>query len=115
MTPFIGENFNQTRAGIHADGLIKDEEIYNIFNTDKILNRPIAVVITSTSGLAGIALWLNQHKELTGGETATKHDAVVLYMKDKIDALYNEGRTTAISDEEMEALYLAFKSNADVK
>ncbi|MBO7150461.1 MAG: 2-isopropylmalate synthase [Clostridia bacterium] len=115
MTPFIGENFNQTRAGIHADGLIKDEEIYNIFNTDKILNRPIAVVITSTSGLAGIALWLNQHKTLTGGETATKHDAVVLYMKDKIDALYNEGRTTAISDEEMEALYLAFKSNADVK
>ena len=70
MTPFIGENFNQTRAGIHADGLIKDEEIYNIFNTDKILNRPIAVVITATSGLAGIALWLNQHQELTGGEIA---------------------------------------------
>lgn len=35
MTPFIGENFNVTRAGIHADGLMKDEEIYNIFNTKK--------------------------------------------------------------------------------
>ena len=39
MTPFVGRNFNVTRAGIHADGLLKDEEIYNIFNTRKILNR----------------------------------------------------------------------------
>ena len=31
MTPFVGENFNVTRAGIHADGLIKDEEIANSF------------------------------------------------------------------------------------
>ena len=33
MTPFVGENFNVTKAGIHADGLMKDEEIYNIFDT----------------------------------------------------------------------------------
>ena len=26
---------NVTRAGIHADGLLKIEEIYNIFDTDK--------------------------------------------------------------------------------
>ena len=39
MTPFVGRNFNMTRAGIHADGLLKDEEIYNIFNTRKLLNR----------------------------------------------------------------------------
>lgn len=38
-TPFVGRWFNTTRAGIHADGLLKDEEIYNIFNTEKILNR----------------------------------------------------------------------------
>ena len=36
---FVGENFNVTRAGIHADGLLKNEEIYNIFDTDKFLNR----------------------------------------------------------------------------
>ena len=29
-TPFVGKNFNVTRAGIHADGLLKNEEIYNI-------------------------------------------------------------------------------------
>ncbi len=39
MTPFVGKSFNVTRAGIHADGLLKDEEIYNIFDTRKILGR----------------------------------------------------------------------------
>ena len=42
-TPFVGKNFNVTRAGIHADGLLKNEEIYNIFDTDKLLNRPVLV------------------------------------------------------------------------
>jgi isopropylmalate/homocitrate/citramalate synthase len=27
--PLVGRDFNVTRAGIHADGLLKDEEIYN--------------------------------------------------------------------------------------
>lgn len=35
QTPFVGSNFNVTRAGIHADGLLKNEEIYNIFDTGK--------------------------------------------------------------------------------
>ncbi len=39
-TPFAGRAFNATRAGIHADGMLKDPEIYNIFDTDTILNRP---------------------------------------------------------------------------
>ena len=39
-TPFVGKNFNVTRAGIHADGLLKDAEIYTIFDTNKLLNRP---------------------------------------------------------------------------
>ena len=29
--PFVGANFNATSAGIHADGILKNEEIYNIF------------------------------------------------------------------------------------
>ena len=40
QTPFAGANFNVTRAGIHADGLLKNEEIYNIFDTEKFLKRP---------------------------------------------------------------------------
>ena len=34
--PFVGEDFNTTRAGIHADGIHKNQEIYNIFDTDRI-------------------------------------------------------------------------------
>ena len=58
-TPFVGRSFNVTQAGIHADGLLKDEEIYNIFNTEKLLNRPVGVAINQTSGTAGIAHWIN--------------------------------------------------------
>ena len=43
--PFVGEEFNVTRAGIHADGIIKNEEIYNIFDTAKILNRPLDILV----------------------------------------------------------------------
>ena len=57
-TPFVGKNFNVTRAGIHADGLLKNEEIYNIFDTDKLLNRPVLVAVSNTSGLAGLSRFL---------------------------------------------------------
>ncbi|RLG15383.1 MAG: hypothetical protein DRN71_01510 [Candidatus Nanohalarchaeota archaeon] len=30
--PYVGSEFNMMRAGIHADGLLKNEEIYNIFD-----------------------------------------------------------------------------------
>ena len=40
-TPFVGRNFNVTRAGIHADGMLKDVEIYSIFDTEALLNRPL--------------------------------------------------------------------------
>ena len=63
-TPFVGSNFNVTRAGIHADGLLKNEEIYNIFNTQKFLNRPAMVAVSNTSGLAGIAHWINSYYRL---------------------------------------------------
>ncbi|MBQ8165897.1 MAG: 2-isopropylmalate synthase, partial [Lachnospiraceae bacterium] len=66
MTPFVGENFNVTRAGIHADGMMKNQEIYNIFDTEKVLNRPAKVSITNTSGLAGIGFWVNEYMTKNG-------------------------------------------------
>ena len=101
MTPFVGESFNVTKAGIHADGLMKDAEIYNIFNTEKILNRPAEVAISNTSGLAGIAYWINTHFRLTPEEMLTKQDPLILSMKEKIDGQYTDGRTTVMSEEEL--------------
>jgi isopropylmalate/homocitrate/citramalate synthase len=73
-TPFVGKSFNMTQAGIHADGLLKDEEIYNIFNTDKLLKRPVGVAINQTSGAAGIAHWINNYFGFTGNKRLDKRD-----------------------------------------
>ncbi len=102
MTPFVGRNFNKTRAGIHADGLLKDEEIYNIFDTKKLLNRPASVVIGKTSGLAGIAYWINENYQLTASEAIDKHDPLVAKMKEWIDQQYEDGRVASLSTHELE-------------
>ncbi len=102
MTPFVGRNFNVTRAGIHADGLMKDEEIYNIFNTERLLHRPAGVMIGKTSGLAGIAYWINENYHLTGGEKVDKKDPLVVAMKAWVDEIYEGGRVATLSNIELE-------------
>ena len=102
MTPFVGKNFNVTRAGIHADGLLKDEEIYNIFNTEKILNRPASVSVSKTSGLAGIAYWINNNYNLKGEKSIDKKHPLVIALKEWVDKEYEDGRQTALSDIELE-------------
>ena len=102
MTPFVGRNFNVTKAGIHADGLLKDEEIYNIFDTARLLNRPASVQISKTSGLAGIAYWINGNYGLSGAEALSKHDPLVTELKAWIDELYENGRQTVLSNHELE-------------
>ncbi len=100
-TPFVGKDFNVTRAGIHADGVAKDEEIYNIFNTEKILNRPLGVEINKNSGLSGIAYWLNQYLKLPEGKKIEKHAPEVAVLKDWVDHQYDDGRVSYISKEEL--------------
>ena len=104
MTPFVGDNFNLTRAGVHADGLMKDTEIYNIFNTEKILNRPCEVAISNTSGLAGIAYWMNAHFSLKGERALDKKHPLVVRVKELIDAMYADGRNTLMGEEEILAV-----------
>lgn len=108
MTPFVGRNFNSTRAGIHADGLLKDAEIYTIFDTKKLLNRPALVEISKTSGLAGIAYWINQQYGLTGEKELSKKDPLIVSIKEWIDQQYEDGRQTVISHKEMEELIEKF-------
>ena len=100
-TPFVGSDFNVTRAGIHADGVAKDEEIYNIFNTAKILNRPLGVEINKNSGSAGIAYWLNHNLQLEGKEKIDKNAPEVALLKDWVDKQYEDGRVAYISKEEL--------------
>jgi isopropylmalate/homocitrate/citramalate synthase len=92
------------RAGIHADGMLKDEEIYNIFDTAAILNRPASVAVDSHSGLAGITHWMNSYFRLIGKHTMEKHDPLVAAVKEQVDALFAAGRNTVMGDEELEIM-----------
>jgi len=103
-TPFVGRNFNSTRAGIHADGLLKDEEIYNIFNTEKLLGRPVTVAVDAHSGLAGIAHWINAHFKLKGDSAMGKQEPLVVAVKAEVDKEFTAGRTTAFGDDELETI-----------
>ena len=100
-TPFVGKNFNVTRAGIHADGLLKNEEIYNIFDTNKFLNRPVLVAVSNTSGLAGIAHWINTYYRLKDERAVDKNSVLVTKVKEWVDAEYESGRVTVLTDDEL--------------
>ena len=99
--PLVGRDFNTTRAGIHADGLLKSHEIYSAFDTQRILHRPVTVAITDKSGAAGIKHWIDDHY----GTNVAKGDPRLLRIRDGVESEYESGRTTAISDEEMRAWY----------
>jgi len=99
--PFVGRNFNVTSAGIHADGLMKDEEIYNVFNTEKLLKKKVAVAINDKSGVAGIAKWLTLYLNLSKEEEVTKDNPGVLKIKEWVDSEYVKGRTAVVSNQEM--------------
>lgn len=100
-TPFAGENFNVTRAGIHADGLLKNEEIYNIFDTEKFLNRPVLCAVSNTSGLAGIAHWINTYYKLDESKQVSKQSRLVKAVKKIVDKEYDEGRVTVMTNAEL--------------
>jgi isopropylmalate/homocitrate/citramalate synthase len=99
--PFVGSDFNSTSAGIHADGMMKNEEIYNIFDTTKILKRPMGVIITDKSGIAGIATWVNSHLNLSTDKRIDKRHPGLAKMHKWVMEQYEQGRTTSISHEEL--------------
>ena len=100
--PFAGSDFNATSAGIHADGLIKNEEIYNIFDTQKILSRPVSITVTDKTGIAGVAYWVNSRLGLEGENSINKRHPGIVKIHKRIMQEYEEGRVTSISRKEME-------------
>ncbi len=99
--PLVGKDFNMTRAGIHADGLLKNEEIYNLFDTKKILNRPIEIQITDKSGVSGIILWIHNMIGRGASSLLSKDNPGIIKINKWIKRQYDLGRTTSISDKEM--------------
>jgi len=102
--PFVGDEFNSTSAGVHVDGVAKNEEIYNIFDTKKILGRPIGITINDKSGLAGISHWVNTHLVGEGDEPVSKKHPGIGHMYKLISKQYEAGRVTSLSPDEMTRL-----------
>ena len=99
--PFVGKDFNTTRAGIHAGGLRKFEQIYNIFDTAALLNRPPRVSITDKSGSDGVALWVNEFLGLKGEERLTVMKVAKIF-RWVMDQYEKDGRMSSITDRELE-------------
>lgn len=99
--PFVGGDFNKTMAGIHAAGLSGDERVYNIFDTERLLNRPTQISITDKSGSDGVALWVNKFLGLDGKKRLNKAKVarIARWVMDQYEV---NGRNTAISDKELE-------------
>jgi isopropylmalate/homocitrate/citramalate synthase len=106
--PFVGKNFNTTSAGIHADGMLKNPEIYNIFETETLLKRPMGISVTDKSGVAGIVYWINSNYKLAGDKQIPKNHPGIAMIYGWIVAQYNKGRTSVISDDEMFSLVAQF-------
>ena len=110
--PFAGPGFNVTSAGIHADGLLKNEEIYNIFDTARILDRPLGITVNDRSGLAGVTYWINTTLGLKGAAQVRKDDPRVAAIHREVGRQYQAGRSTGFSPDEMQALAKLHFGNA---
>jgi len=102
--PFVGRDFNATSAGIHVDGLAKNEEIYNIFDTTALLGRSVPIIINDKSGRAGIAYWINQTFNLPDDKKFSKKHPATGQIYARIMKAYEEGRNTSFSNKEMTVL-----------
>ena len=58
-------------------------------------------MITKTAGLAGIAYWINEYFSLKDERKIDKHDPLVTSLKEWVDKEYENGRVSALSDEEI--------------
>ncbi|MGB9592376.1 MAG: 2-isopropylmalate synthase, partial [Candidatus Kryptoniota bacterium] len=99
--PIVGKNFNITRAGIHADGALKNIEMYLPFDTERLLGVPPGVSITPYSGNAGVAFWINYYFNLKNNEKVDKDHPGVLKIYQDVLKRFEEGESLTISDKEM--------------
>ncbi|MEM0005547.1 MAG: 2-isopropylmalate synthase [Ignisphaera sp.] len=97
--PIIGRNAFRTKAGIHADGLLKNPEVYLPFDPIKVVGIPYSVAITPYSGRSAVLLWLRNY---LGLNHLSKDDPRINYIYNEIVELYNRsGRTEPLTDGEM--------------
>jgi isopropylmalate/homocitrate/citramalate synthase len=100
--PVVGRNAFRTKAGIHADGLLKNPEVYLPFDPVKVLGLPYSVAITPYSGRSAIVIWL---KNYLGINSISKDDPRVVAIYNEVVELFNKNnRVEPLTDSEMFAI-----------
>lgn len=99
--PLLGRNFFVTRAGIHADGTLKNVKMYLPFDTERLLGVGPGIVITPYSGTAGVAFWINQYFKLKGERKIDKNHPAVQEIHKEVLRIFEETGKTHINDQEM--------------
>ena len=59
------------------------------------------MAVSNTSGLAGIAHWMNTVFKLKGDDALDKNNPLVVELKEWVDEQYDGGRITVITDKEL--------------
>ena len=59
------------------------------------------VAVSNTSGLAGIAHWINTYFHLPEEKQVDKNSELVIMVKAWVDKEYEEGRVTVLTDNEL--------------
>lgn len=106
--PLVGRNFDITRAGVHADGMIKNPEIYTSYDFEKVLGRQPRSAVGVYSGASGITWRVNDLLRLKREEWLSKDHPGIFLIKEAVENQYAEGRIAAFSDIEVERLIKKF-------
>ena len=103
--PLAGSDVSTTAAGIHAHGLSRHPETYAAWDAGALLDRPVRVALTDRSGLAGVALWINERFLLEGAAMVDKSHPGVAALQQAVIEAYGDGGRSRLTDDEL--LHLA--------
>lgn len=99
--PLAGSEVSTTAAGIHAHGIARNPETYAAWDAGALLNRPARVALTDRSGLAGVAMWLNERFGLEGAAMVDKSHPGVAAMHRAVVMAYGDGGRSRLTDDEL--------------
>lgn len=99
--PIFGKEALTTKAGIHAYGMMNDEESYSAFDVEGLLGINPRVAISKTSGVSGLAQWINAYFGLESENRLTKANQDLRLLYRAIQENYGQGREKDYGDEEI--------------
>ncbi|VVB98162.1 (R)-citramalate synthase CimA [uncultured archaeon] len=111
--PLFSDKSTATNAGIHADGVNKDRDIYSMCDTENIFGVSPMVLVSNLSGEAGLINWMHRYLRHMGEpDSVLRADKSNPHFRERIKAANTElksyyaasNRNTPLQDNEVAAL-----------